>query len=161
MARKCPVGEVFVEEVASQGIVHLEKCLSGRCLWGICPQETVSQGTVRIPTAVGKKIFSKLQVTKINYFLTNERQRTTAELMNNIQGIANASVPPAPNKVYHGVIENKWKNGSILHKTILKPLLSEQNITISWRVKCHKRNFKLKYTSLFSATKRWLPLWKV
>ena len=51
--------------------------------------------------------------------------------MNNIQGIANASVPSAPNKVYHGVIENKWKNGSILHKTILKPLLSEQNITIS------------------------------
>ena len=51
--------------------------------------------------------------------------------MNNIQGTANASVPSAPNKVYHGVIENKWKNGSILHKTILKPLLSEQSITIS------------------------------
>lgn len=87
MARKCPVGEIFVEEVYSQGIVHLEKCPWGRCLSGICPQESVSQElssweTVRIPTVVAKKIFSKLQVTKINYFATNERQRTITLLQN-------------------------------------------------------------------------------
>lgn len=114
----CPFGEMSVGEVSVRDLP------SGNCQSGNCPHTDCSwKENIFQITGNQNKLFSNQRETK-NYY-------TTAELMNNIQGIANASVPSAPNKVYHGVIENKWKNGSILHKTILKPLLSEQNITIS------------------------------
>ena len=114
----CPFGEMSVGEVSVRDLP------SGNCQSGNCPHTDCSwKENIFQITGNQNKLFSNQRETK-NYY-------TTAELMNNIQGTANASVPSAPNKVYHGVIENKWKNGSILHKTILKPLLSEQSITIS------------------------------
>lgn len=129
----CPFGEMSVGEVSVRDLPS-GKCQSGTAQLGNCPYTDCSwKENIFQITGNQNKLFCNQRETK-NYY-------TTAELMNNIQGTANASVPSAPNKVYHGVIENKWKNGSILHKTILKPLLSEQSITISWRVKCQKRNF--------------------
>ena len=114
----CPFGEMSVGEVSVRDLP------SGNCQSGNCPHTDCSwKENIFQITGNQNKLFCNQRETK-NYY-------TTAELMNNIQGTANASVPSAPNKVYHGVIENKWKNGSILHKTILKPLLSEQSITIS------------------------------
>ena len=98
--------------------------MSGTVQLGNCPYTDCScKENIFQITGNQNKLFCNQRETK-NYY-------TTAELVNNIQGTENASVPPGLNKVYHGVIANEWKNGSISHKTILKPLLSERNITIS------------------------------